>query len=180
MLWRSWGRRIETAVLLLLPVFVAVRMFTDIPLLLRNLTTNCWPRICLRGNLFTNHCLAMDIHVTLCLPIFWIMSCLAIIIWLKIILIETSFEILTCKQLFAQSHIAQCNFGTWELFNLVKRSKNSRIITVGLPLLWQPFVSPQFNHFTVYETCSITSWCYYDNEVHRSPLQNAGIAISYL
>jgi hypothetical protein len=28
------GRRIETAVLLFLPVFVAVRMFTDIPLLL--------------------------------------------------------------------------------------------------------------------------------------------------
>jgi hypothetical protein len=28
------GRRIETAVLLLLPVFVAVRMFMDIPLLL--------------------------------------------------------------------------------------------------------------------------------------------------
>jgi hypothetical protein len=29
------GRRIETAVLPLLPVFVAVRMFTDIPLLLQ-------------------------------------------------------------------------------------------------------------------------------------------------
>jgi hypothetical protein len=48
------GRRTEIAVLLLLPVFVAVRMFTDIPLLLRNLATDCLPRICLRGNLFTN------------------------------------------------------------------------------------------------------------------------------
>jgi hypothetical protein len=48
------GRRMETAVLLLLPVFVAVRMFTDIPLLLRNLATDSLPRICLRENLFTN------------------------------------------------------------------------------------------------------------------------------
>jgi hypothetical protein len=48
------SRRIETTVLLLMPVFVAVKMFTDIPLLLRNLATDCLPRICLRGNLFTN------------------------------------------------------------------------------------------------------------------------------
>jgi hypothetical protein len=48
------GVRRETPVLLLLPVFVAVGMFTDIPLLLRNLATDCLPRICLRGNLFTN------------------------------------------------------------------------------------------------------------------------------
>jgi hypothetical protein len=48
------GRRIETVVLLLLPVFVAVRMFTDIPLLLRNLATDCLSRVCLRWNLFTN------------------------------------------------------------------------------------------------------------------------------
>jgi hypothetical protein len=47
-------RRIETAVILLLPVFVAMRMFTDIPLLMRNLATDCLPRICLRGNLSTN------------------------------------------------------------------------------------------------------------------------------
>jgi hypothetical protein len=45
------GRRIETVVLLL-PVFVAVRMYRDIPLLLRNLATDCLPRICLRGNSF--------------------------------------------------------------------------------------------------------------------------------
>jgi hypothetical protein len=51
---KKTSRRIETAVLLLLSVFVAVRMFTDIPLLLRNLATDCLPRICLRGNLFTN------------------------------------------------------------------------------------------------------------------------------
>jgi hypothetical protein len=31
-----------------------VRMFTDIPVLLRNVATNCFPRICLRENLFTN------------------------------------------------------------------------------------------------------------------------------
>jgi hypothetical protein len=43
----------KTAVLLL-PVFIAVRIFTDIPLLLRNLATDYLPRICLRGNLFTN------------------------------------------------------------------------------------------------------------------------------
>jgi hypothetical protein len=48
------GRRIETAVLLLLPVFVVVRMFTDIRLLLRNLATDSLRRICLCGNLFTN------------------------------------------------------------------------------------------------------------------------------
>jgi hypothetical protein len=47
-------RGIETAVLLFLPVFVAVRIFTDIPLLLCNLTTNCLPKISLRGNLFTS------------------------------------------------------------------------------------------------------------------------------
>jgi hypothetical protein len=33
---------------------VAVRMFMGIPLLLRSLATDCLPRICLRGNLFTN------------------------------------------------------------------------------------------------------------------------------
>jgi hypothetical protein len=48
------GRRIETAVLLLLPVFFAVRTFTDNFLLLRNLVTDCLPIICLRGNLLTN------------------------------------------------------------------------------------------------------------------------------
>jgi hypothetical protein len=47
-------RRIETTILLLLPVFFAVRMFTDIPLLLRNLAKDCSRRVCLRGNLFTN------------------------------------------------------------------------------------------------------------------------------
>jgi hypothetical protein len=47
------GRLIETAVILLLPVFV-VKMFTDIPLLLRNLATGSTPWICLRVNLFTN------------------------------------------------------------------------------------------------------------------------------
>jgi hypothetical protein len=34
------GRRIETAVILLLPVLAAVRIFTDIPLLMRNLATD--------------------------------------------------------------------------------------------------------------------------------------------
>jgi hypothetical protein len=48
------GRCIETAVLLLLPVFIAMRMFTDIPPPLCNLATDCLPRICLRGNLFTS------------------------------------------------------------------------------------------------------------------------------
>jgi hypothetical protein len=48
------GHGIETAVFILLLVFVAVRMFTEIPLLLRNLATNCLPRICLRGNVSTN------------------------------------------------------------------------------------------------------------------------------
>jgi hypothetical protein len=48
------SRRIETTVLLLLIVFVAVRMFTDIRLLLRNLATDCLPRICLCWNLFTS------------------------------------------------------------------------------------------------------------------------------
>jgi hypothetical protein len=38
------GLRIGTAVLLLLPVFVAVRMFTHIPLLLRNLATDSLSR----------------------------------------------------------------------------------------------------------------------------------------
>jgi hypothetical protein len=64
------GRRIETAVLLLLPVFVAVRMFTDLPLFLRNLATDCLPRICLRGNLFTkplpsNGCICNSIQIVL-------------------------------------------------------------------------------------------------------------------
>jgi hypothetical protein len=59
------GRRIETATLLLLPVLVAVRMFTDIPVLFRNLATDCLPRICLRGKLFTSRCLAMRLHVTI-------------------------------------------------------------------------------------------------------------------
>jgi hypothetical protein len=48
------GRHIETAVILFLPVFVALRMFIDIPLLLRNLVIDCLPRICLRGDLFTS------------------------------------------------------------------------------------------------------------------------------
>jgi hypothetical protein len=48
------GRHIETAVLLLLSIFVVVRMFTDTPLLLRNLATDCLSRICLRGNLVSN------------------------------------------------------------------------------------------------------------------------------
>jgi hypothetical protein len=48
------GRLIETAALVLLPVFVAVRMFMDIPLSLRNLATDCVPIIRLHGNLFTN------------------------------------------------------------------------------------------------------------------------------
>jgi hypothetical protein len=107
------------------------------------------------------------------------MSCLAIEIWLKIKLIETSFEVRTFKQFVVQSHTAQCNTGTSGLFNLVKRSKKPRIINVDLPPLWQPFVSPQLNHlpgyFALYETCSVNSGCYYDTEVRRSPLQNAGI-----
>jgi hypothetical protein len=38
------GRRIEIAVFLLFPVFVAVRMFADIPLLLRNIATDKFTR----------------------------------------------------------------------------------------------------------------------------------------
>jgi hypothetical protein len=55
------GSHIETAVLLL-PLSVAVRMFTDIPPLLHNIATGCLPRICLRGYLFTN---TMCWHVTI-------------------------------------------------------------------------------------------------------------------
>jgi hypothetical protein len=40
------GPHIETAVPLLLPVFIAVRMYMDIPLLLRNLATDCLPTRC--------------------------------------------------------------------------------------------------------------------------------------
>jgi hypothetical protein len=57
------GRRIEAAVLLMLPVFIAVRMFTDIPLLLRNLATDCLPRIFLRGTCLPTRCLTMGVHV---------------------------------------------------------------------------------------------------------------------
>jgi hypothetical protein len=47
------GNHIEMAVHLLLPVFIAMRMFTHISLLLHNLAADCLPRICLHGNIFT-------------------------------------------------------------------------------------------------------------------------------
>jgi hypothetical protein len=53
------GRRIETAVLLLLPVFVAVKMFTAIPLLLRNLATTLYQESAFAGTCLPTRCLAM-------------------------------------------------------------------------------------------------------------------------
>jgi hypothetical protein len=53
------------AVLLLLSIFVAVRMFTDISLLLRNLATDCLPVSVFAGTFLPTRCLAMGVHVAL-------------------------------------------------------------------------------------------------------------------
>jgi hypothetical protein len=48
---------------------LARRLLFSNELLLRDLATDCLPRICLRGNLFINLCPAMVVHVTV-LPYF--------------------------------------------------------------------------------------------------------------
>jgi hypothetical protein len=56
-------KELHSPVILLL--LGADRIETQPHLLLRNLATDCLPRICLRGNFLPTRCLAMGVHLTI-------------------------------------------------------------------------------------------------------------------